>query len=137
MRTNASKKIKLIAILCLLSNLSLTGQVADCAESKIVGEWKYIRSYSVDSNIDSLKNTLSDSNEVRAVWSFKPDGTYTYQSKINNISSKGHYRLVGNSCKMKFGRMGTPRTIFFLNDKYMLILHPNPHLDSIDFLSRN
>src|SRR5688572_20568726 len=96
-------KMKFMAILCLFVNV-LTGQVAGCAESKVVGEWKYIRSYHRHANIDSLKNILSDSNEVRGIWNFKPDGTYTYQSKVGKHHSKGHYKLLESSCKIILGR---------------------------------
>lgn len=142
MLSNVSKKIKFIAVLFLLFNLSLTGQVANCSESKIVGEWKYVRTYGNDVNIDSLKNILSDSNKFVGIWNFKTDGTYTYQSNINKYHSKGHYKLLGSSCKMIFGKRGketreSTSTILFLNDKYMLILKPNPHTEWIYFLSRN
>ena len=131
----------LITILCLLLNLTLFGQT-ECSASKIIGEWKYIRSFYKVPNIDSLKKTVINSNESTWIWNFNADRTYTVKATNTNYHSKGHYKFIENPCEIIFGKRRKPTRlstskILFLSDEYLLIIHPTPKQDRIDFLSRH
>jgi hypothetical protein len=106
----------------------------NCAANKLLGEWIYVRStahYSTDSfKREYLETFLHDSiKDQEWSWRFDTTGKRTSFPKFRR---QFLYRVDEKNCRILYGKRKNPprekiNQILYLDDKYLVLVIPNPH----------